>query len=121
MFSSNAVFINWVQHITVMVCTPDSVTASIGPRASIGYGDWHMTVGPIGSRNAMTTAVYNKERGLRWWVGCQHGISTEALLERIKSEHGGNKHGDDYRAAISYVQSHPGLARAMAEAEAKTE
>ena len=80
-----------------------------------------MTVGPIGSRNAMTTAVYSKDHGLRWWVGCQQGISTDALLERIESEHGDNKHGDDYRAVISYVQSRPGLLRAMAETEAKTE
>ena len=32
-FSINAVFINWVQTIAVMVSTPSSVTASIGPRA----------------------------------------------------------------------------------------
>ena len=29
----SAVFINWVQTITVIVSTPSSVTASIGPRA----------------------------------------------------------------------------------------
>ena len=88
---------------------------SIGYGASIGYGDWYMTVGPIGSRNAMTTAVYSKEQGLRWWVGCQNGISTDALLERVKREHGDSRHADDYRAAIAYVQSHPGLARAIAQ------
>ena len=88
---------------------------SIGYGASIGDGDWYMTVGPIGSRNAMTTAVYSKEQGLRWWVGCQNGNSTDALLERVKREHGDSRHADDYRAAIAYVQSHPGLARAIAQ------
>ena len=92
-----------------------SMDVVIGDGASIGDGDWYMTVGPIGSRNAMTTAVYSKEQGLRWWVGCQNGISTDALLERVKREHGDSRHADDYRAAIAYVQSHPGLARAIAQ------
>ena len=97
-----------------------SVDVVVGPRASIGYGasigegDWHMTVGPIGSRNAMSTAVYSKEHGLRWWVGCQRGISTDVLLARVQTEHGDSAHGDDYHAAIKYVTGHPGLARAMA-------
>jgi hypothetical protein len=66
----------------------------------------------------MTTAVYSKEHGLRWWVGCQHGISTDALLERIEQHHGDGDHGNDYRAAVAYVQSHPGLARAAAKQQA---
>lgn len=91
-----------------------SMDVVVGPRASIGDGDWHITVGPIGSRNAMTTAVHSKEHGLRWWVGCQHGIATDTLRERVKKEHGDNNHAQDYMAAIAYVEAHPGLVRAMA-------
>ena len=103
---------------TVSTAIRLSVDVVVGPRASIGHGDWHITVGPIGSRNAMTTAVYSKEHGLRWWVGCQHGISTDALLERIEQHHGDGDHGNDYQAAVAYVQSHPGLARAAAKQQA---
>ena len=92
-----------------------SIDVVIGPRASIGEGDWHHTIGPIGSRNAMATAVYSKDFGLRWWVGCQHGISTEELLERVQEKHGDSEHGADYRAAIEYVKNHPALVRAIAK------
>ena len=94
--------------------------ASIGDGASIGYGDWYTTIGPIGSRNAMSTAAYSKQHGLRWWVGCQHGISTDQLLGRVETEHGDSPHGDDYRAAIAYVTTHPGLIRAQASKEQPT-
>ncbi len=103
-----------------------SVDVVVGPRASIGYGasigdgDWHITVGPIGSRNAMTTAVYSKEHGLRWWVGCQYGISTDALRERVTEKHGDSEHGQDYKAAIAYVEGHPGLARSKAKSEVQS-
>ena len=92
--------------------------ASIGYEASIGYGasiekgDWFITVGPLGSRNATTTAVYSPARDeLRWWVGCQCGITTEALLARIQGEHADNDHGHDYRHLIDFVTSHPAIAR----------
>lgn len=88
--------------------------ASIGPRASIEAGDWFQTVGPIGSGNAMALAVYNKQHGLRWWSGCQHGIRTDTLRERIRETHGDNEHAKDYLAVIAYVESHPGLSMAMA-------
>ena len=115
--------------------------ASIGPRASIGFrasigsgasicsgarigddasicsgavyndGDWMMVAGPQGSRNAYATAVYSKEHGLRWWVGCHHGLSTADLLDRIENDHGATAHGDDYRALVAFAEGHPGLAR----------
>ena len=96
--------------------------ALIGYRASIGDGvkynenDWIFVLGPQGSRGAWATAVYSaKLKSLRWWVGCQYGISTETLRERVELDHGASTHGDDYRAAIDFVESHPGLKRARAE------
>jgi len=41
-------------------------------------------------------------------------ITTEALLERIQSEHGESEHGSDYRFLVEMVELHPGLARAKA-------
>ena len=90
---------------------------SIGDGASIGDRDWHMTIGPVGSRHAMATAVYNKYHGLRWWVGCKHGISTDQLLAFVQETHGDGDYWHDYRSAIDFVQSSPGLARAIAQAE----
>ena len=85
--------------------------ASVGNRASVGYGDWWITVGPQGSRNTILTAVASKEHGMRWWVGCQLGISTDDFREQIKKTHGENDHAQDYLALIAFVESHPGLAR----------
>ena len=94
--------------------------ASVGDGASVGYGasidadDWWLSGGPCGSRDGFWTAVWSRNHGLRWWVGCQHGISTDHLLERVEAAHGPNAHGDDYRAVIAFVEGHPGLARAKA-------
>jgi carbonic anhydrase/acetyltransferase-like protein (isoleucine patch superfamily) len=101
--------------------------ASIGGRASIGYGasigdgsvyedgDWLFVAGPQGSRNAYVTAVDSPKHGLRWWVGCQEGITTERLRERVEREHGMSEFGDDYRSLIDFVERHPGRMRAIAE------
>ena len=91
-------------------------SCEVGDRASIGYGDWYLSGGPCGSRNAMWTAVYSAEHGLRWWVGCKHGISSDDLRRRVIATHGGSYHADDYLAAIAFVEGHPGLARAKAAA-----
>jgi len=89
--------------------------ASIGSRASIGYGDWHLSGSPCGSRSAMWTAAYSREYGLRWWVGCKCGITSNDLRKMVTDTHGNGPHADDYMAAISFVESHPGLARAKAK------
>ena len=99
-------------------------TATIGPRAAIGYGaaigdgaaigydaaigdrDWWLTIGPQGSRGAMLTAVQSSA-GLRWWVGCQYGISTETLRDRVVKDHRGTRHETDYMAVINFVENHP--------------
>ena len=91
--------------------------ASIGDGAEYSDGDWLFVAGPQGSRNAWATAVWSVQHGLRWWVGCQNGITTERFRERVEHDHGSSAHGDDYRHLIQTVETHPGLARAMAAAE----
>ncbi len=103
--------------------------ASIGAGARIGDGaviedgvyigknDWFFVAGPQGSRSALATAIYSTEYGLRWWVGCQHGITTSQLSERVERDHGASPMGDDYRYLIKTVEDHPGLARAKARIE----
>lgn len=100
----------------------------IGDGSSIGYGsiigdgvefekdDWIFVAGPQGSRNAWATTVWSPKHGLRWWVGCQHGITTETLRESVEHDHGSSAHGDDYRHLIAMVEAHPGLARAIGSA-----
>ena len=90
--------------------------AYIGRDARIGKNDWFFVAGPQGSRNALATAIYSTEYGLRWWVGCQHGITTSQLSERVERDHGASPTGDDYRHLIKAVEEHPGLARAKAKA-----
>ncbi len=93
--------------------------ASIGPGASIGDGEWFMSVGPQGSRNATLTAVQTKD-GLRWWVGCKMGITTEDLRGHVAKTHGGNDHAADYLHVIAFVEGHPGRLRNEAERASTT-
>jgi hypothetical protein len=90
--------------------------ASIGPRASIEKEDWLFVAGPQGSRNAWATAIYSqKEKALKWWIGCRHGLTTDEFKVRLEREHpAGSNHRVDYEHLISSVESHPGLARARA-------
>ena len=80
--------------------------ASIGDGAVIEAADWHMA-GACGSRKAVWTAVHSREHGLRWWVGCQRGISTDALLAAVQETHGDNEHAQAYRHAVQCVTTHP--------------
>lgn len=107
--------------------------ASIGDRASIGYrgsigegveitsDDWHFSLGPQGSRNALATAVHSRNHGLRWWVGCQHRITTDQLVARVRREHRGAEHETNYLYAIRCVTEHPELLARIAEARAAKE
>lgn len=79
--------------------------ASIGDGASIGYGDRFISIGPIGSRGATLTAVKSYAHGLRWWVGCQHGITSDQLRTRVNETHGKNEHARAYLATIAYVEA----------------
>jgi len=90
----------------------------IGDGVRINTDDWFFVAGPQGSHNALATAVYSGNRGLRWWVGCQRGITTRMLRNRVERYHGDTPMGDDYRYLIDMVERHPGLLRA--EKAAKT-
>ena len=97
--------------------------SSIGARCSIGDGsqinkdDWWITIGPQGSRNSFLTAVWSREYGLCWWVGCQYGLSTKALKAAVKETHGATDYADDYLAVIAFVENHPGMKRSIAAAK----
>ena len=95
--------------------------ASIADDVSIYKDDWLFVAGPQGSRNAFVTVTYSKNYGLRWWVGCQDGITTDKLRKRIAAEHGENGHAQEYLHLIAFVESHPGLERKKAEIAAKSE
>ena len=66
----------------------------------------------------MWTAVHNRDYGLRWWVGCQYGVSTDALLERVADAHGDNELAQAYRHAVLFVTTHPKYLERIAQ-EAK--
>ena len=89
----------------------------IGDGVRINKNDWFFVAGPQGTRDELTTAVYSKERGLRWWVGCQWGITTRMLRARVERYHGATPMGDDYRYLIDTVERHPGLLRAKKAAK----
>lgn len=94
--------------------------AIIGNDAAIGDGDWFITYGPLGSRNAMLTAVQT-ETGLSWWVGCQFGITTDQLRERVKEAHAGTDHEADYLHCIDSVERNPARLRNAAARNVETD
>lgn len=91
----------------------------IGACAIFKQGDWLFTAGPQGSRSDIVSVIWSPGGGLRWWVGCQQGITTDALVRRIETTHGTGPHAEDYRHLIRMVETHPGLARAKAAHAAK--
>ena len=78
-----------------------------------------LIVGPMGSRNDYLTA-YLTSAGVMVRAGCFFD-SIEAFREAAESEHGENKHGREYRAAIALIEAHASIwtpAEAPVEAEA---
>ena len=63
----------------------------------------------------MWTAVYSQEArtALVGWM--QARGSSDVLRKMVSDTHGNGPHADDYMAAIAFVESHPGLARAKAK------
>ena len=121
---SATVFAGQTLHASIEVMTGASIGprafigdgASIGYRASIEQEDWLFVAGPQGSRNAWATAVHSAKHGLRWWIGCQHGLTTDELRERVVAEHKNSpEFRDDYLYLIATVEGHPGLARHKAK------
>ena len=61
-------------------------------------------VGPIGSRCAYFTA-YITDKGLRLRAGCFFGTRDE-FVAKLDAEHGDNRHGGEYRAALALMDAH---------------
>ena len=62
------------------------------------------TVGPIGSRCDVFTAFIT-DKGLRLRAGCFFG-TREEFVAKLDREHGNNKHGQEYRAALALMDLH---------------
>ena len=60
----------------------------------------------------MLTAV-QKPDGLKWWVGCKHGVTTDELRRLVRETHGEGDHTADYMHVIEFVWSHPARLRAV--------
>ena len=75
------------------------------------YGDVKLTgdrpvlqMGPIGSR-ADTLLAFTTTDGLRIRAGCFFGTRDE-FLDRVEKTHGNSVHGQDYRAALMFIDSY---------------
>lgn len=85
----------------------------VAPSVIIDRNDWWITVGPQGSRGDIVTAVYSDREGLRWWVGCQIGITTDEMKRRLHiTHHNRPSYRNEYDHIINMVDGHPSLARA---------
>jgi acyl-[acyl carrier protein]--UDP-N-acetylglucosamine O-acyltransferase len=87
---------------------------AIKPHVRIEKDSWFTSLTPLGPQDGWATAVYDARRGLRWWTASWRGITTPALVARIRKEHGGTDREADYLHAVRAVTESPGLARAMA-------
>ena len=61
-------------------------------------------LGPIGSRSDYLLA-FNTESGIQLKAGCFSG-SIEEFETELDAEHGSNKHGEEYRAALVLIRKH---------------
>ena len=70
------------------------------------YGDADiMQIGPIGSRNDITTFFRDQENGISVRCGCFCGTIDE-FAEAVKKTHGGTKYEKEYMAAIAVARAH---------------
>jgi len=63
-----------------------------------------LQVGPIGSRNDWLV-VYRTDQGLRFDAGCQRQIDRETFERRLQDAHGDRPHGQEYRAALTFIDA----------------
>lgn len=78
--------------------------AHIGDDAYITKREDYITVGPIGSRNAMTT-FYRTKDNVKVTCGCFCGTLNE-FAEAVKQTHGGTFYEKEYNAAINLAKIH---------------
>lgn len=72
-----------------------------------------VTIAPIGSRRACLTATKGEYGSVRLTTGCFAG-SLDDFAKAVEREHGGNEHGDAYRAAIALIRARFGVAAEVA-------
>ena len=72
-------------------------------------------IGPIGSRCAYFVA-YLTDQGVRLRAGCFFG-TLDAFKAKLEQEHKGNKHADEYLAALTLIEKHAALWTPKAEVE----
>ena len=64
-----------------------------------------MQIGPIGSRDDITTFFRDQENGISVKCGCFYGTIDE-FAEAVKKTHGGTKYEKEYTAAIAVARAH---------------
>ena len=64
-----------------------------------------MQIGPIGSRDDITTFFKNQENGISVRCGCFYG-RLEEFEEAVQKTHGGTKYEKEYMAAIAAARAH---------------
>jgi hypothetical protein len=65
------------------------------------------TIGPIGSRDDYLQAFFTDD-GLMLRAGCFFGTKAE-FETKLSAEHGDNRHGQEYRAALVLIDKHTEL------------
>ena len=62
------------------------------------------TVGPIGSRHDVFIC-FIADKGVWLRAGCFFG-SVKQFQDKLKAEHGDNKHAEEYKAALTLIRKH---------------
>ena len=82
----------------------DLYGASLGEGKKLVEDRPFLQVGPIGSRQDYLLA-FNTESGLFIRTGCFFGTDKE-FAAKLKETHGDNKHGEEYKAALSFIRKY---------------
>lgn len=75
----------------------------IAENAKVGKTTDYLTIGPIGSRDDITTFFRNQKGGIGVKCGCFYGTMAE-FAEKVNKTHGDSKHGQVYRLAIEVAK-----------------
>lgn len=82
-----------------------SGNAEVGGNAWVSGNADYLAIGPIGSRNDITTFFKTANNDIKVSCGCFTG-NIEEFLEKVNETHGNNNYAKEYKTAVEIAKIH---------------
>ena len=82
-----------------------SGNAKVSGNAEVSGNADYLVIGPIGSRNDITTFFKTANNDIKVSCGCFTG-NIEEFLEKVNETHGNNNYAKEYKTAVEIAKIH---------------